>query len=287
MLIALRKLVFALLLPALLLSMARSRTPSPSLWVYDFELGLGPAGNVDHLASLGFEGVVTRVAFPSDLPKLREYARRVAKTSGFGLLAYVNYDFTNPSSPQVWRDALPILARLDGPLWVIVRNAPKPEDLHALLTQMATEAQVAGVEVILYPHWNTDIESAAEASTLIRRLAHPNLSNSIHTCHEIRGGNQNTLPAVVAAHARDSSLVTLAGADPNAYAGPFVPGIGWDDAIKPLDKGNFTLLPFLQALHDSHYDGPVILHTFGITNDPGHLQRSLRKYDDYLQQLAP
>ena len=87
------------------------RQGQPSLWVYDFNLGMGPVGNVEHVESLGFDGIVTRVGVPADLVKLRAYARHVDTIADFDLLAFVNYDFDNPSSPQVWRDALPILAK--------------------------------------------------------------------------------------------------------------------------------------------------------------------------------
>lgn len=259
----------------------------PSLLVYDFNLHLGPVGNVDYVKSLGFEGLVTSVQVPADLAKLSQYAGYVETVPGFDLLAFVNYDFTDPASSQVWRDALPVLASVEAPLWVILKGAPSTPALAQLLAQMATESEAAGVQTVIYPHWNTDIESAAEASALISAIGHPNLKNSLHTCHEIRAGNQYTLDAVVAKHAQDSALVTIAGAEADAYAGPYDPLIGWSDAIMPLDKGHFSLLPFLQELHDSGYDGPVILHTFGIAENRGHLQASLGKYAEYLDQVTP
>ena len=224
---------------------------------------------------------------PSDLHELSQYAEHVATLPGFDLLAYVNYDFDNPSSPQVWRDALPILAEVDAPLWVIVSGAPSEAAVRALLFQMAVESEAAGVETVVYPHWGTDIESAAEAAVLIAQLGHPNLRSSLHTCHEIRAGNQPVLDAVAAQYADGSTLVTIAGAEPNAYAGPFDPLVDWSDAIMPLNEGGFSLLPFLQELHGAGYGGPVVLHTFGITDDPGHLKHSLRKYSDYLGQVTP
>lgn len=274
-------------LPVLLLVGAAAPLARPSLLVYDFNLNLGPVGNVDHVQSLGFDGLVTSVGVPTDLLKLSDYARYVSTIAGFELLAFVPYDFTNPASPQVWRDALPILARVHAPLWVLVRAAPSTAAVRQLLAQMATESQAVGVQTVLYPHWDTDIESAAEASALIREIGHPNLKSSLHTCHEIRSGNQYTLGTVVTNHIAACTLVTIAGADANAYAGPFTPLVDWSDAIKPLDEGAFSLLPFLQELHDSGYDGPVILHTWGITGNPGHLQRSLGKYTEYFDQITP
>jgi hypothetical protein len=277
----------SIVISVLLLIGAADPQARPSLLVYDFNLNMGPVGNVDHVESLGFDGLVTRVEVPADLIKLRQYAGHVDTIGGFDLLAFVSYDFTNPASPQVWRDALPILASVKSPLWVIVREAPSAAAVRQLLAQMATESQAAGVQTVIYPHWNTDIESAAEASALIREIGHPNLKNSLHTCHEIRSGNQYSLEKVVSRHAEFSALVTIAGADANAYAGPFTPLVDWSDAIKPLNKGAFSLLPFFQKLRDSGYDGPVILHTFGITGNSGHLQRSLLKYTEYIGQVWP
>ncbi len=253
------------------------------LLVYDFDLGPVPASNVDHVRNLGFDGLVTRCGVASDIPKLSSYASHVASLRGFQMLAYVNYDFTNPDSPTVWRDALPILATLDAPLWVIIKNAPSTADVDDLLLRMARESALYGIPLVIYPHWNTNIESAAEAAIRIAQVGHSNIYNSLHTCHEIRSGNQYSLTTVVGSHVQNTRLVTIAGADSNAYAG--APPHTWDDAIRPLDRGGFDLTPFLRALKNAHYDGPVILHTWGLANDQGHLGRSILEYERYRSQL--
>lgn len=70
------------------------------------------------------------------------------------------------------------------------------------------------------------------------------------------------------------------------FAGPHpAGGLPWDDAIKALDRGHFSLQPFLQALEDAGHNGPVILHTFEITGDVDHLQRSIQAYDRYRDNL--
>jgi len=259
--------------------------PDPALLVYDFELGMTPAENVEHVRSLGFRGIVTRVRKPADVGKLAAYARHAASIDGFRVLAFVPYDFDDPASPKVWREALPILARVPAPLWVIVRNAPSELALRELLERMARDSWTHGIPTVLYPHWNTSIESAAHASALVRAVGNGNLWSSLHTCHEIRAGNQDALALVAHDHVAETALVTIAGADVDAYSGRPAPGVDWSDAIKPLDRGDFSLLPFLQALHDTGYDGPVILQTFGIVDDPGHLRRSLEAYADYTEQL--
>jgi hypothetical protein len=71
--------------------------------------------------------------------------------------------FTNPASSQGWPDALPILTSVQAPLWVILKGAPLGLAVPQLLAQMATESQAAGVQTVIYLHWGTDIESAAEA----------------------------------------------------------------------------------------------------------------------------
>lgn len=273
------------LLVGLLAGSPSAQAQAP-LMVYDFELTGTPAANADHVRALGFKGIVTRCNIAGDLPKLAAYVSHAATLQDFRVLAYVNYDFNDPNSAQVWPQALPLLARARAPLWVIVKNAPTPRDVRLLLLNMAQQSQAAGVRTVLYPHWNTNIENAAEAAAVMAQVGHPNLSNSLHTCHEIRSGNGGTIASVVAAHAAGSRLVTIAGADSDAYAGPH-PGtpVPWSDAIRPLDLGSYDLIPFLKALEDAGYNGPVILHTFGITNDPGHLSRSLEAYAKLLLNL--
>jgi len=247
-----------------------------SLVVYDFNLGAVPAHNCDYVKSLGFSGIVTSVSTQADLTTLQDYTQHVLTLNGFDLFALVYFDFNDPSSPGVWHGALPILAQTGAPLWVIVKNSPSTTTTRDLLLDMARWTSFYGLEAVVYPHWDTSIETAAEASALISMVGHPNLKNSLHTCHEIRAGNQYTLPAVAAAYAGESALVTIAGADANAYSG--APPHPWDDAIKPLNEGSFNLLPFLQALDNAGYDGPVILHTFGILNPPWHLKKSRAVY---------
>lgn len=250
------------------------------LLAYDFNLAGSPAANADHLKSLGFSGVVTRVRFHQDVDKLAAYVVHT-KTDPFRVLAFVPYNFNDPSSSDVWIEALPLLARADAPLWVIVRNAPSTNAVEQILLQMANESQSYGIPTVIYPHWDTNIDTAEEASALINTIGHPNLFNSLHSCHEIRAGNQYQLRGVVSSFVQESALVTIAGAEEQAYAGPFVSGIGWADAIMPLDEGDFSLDHFLRALHEACYQGPVILHTFGIQNNPGHLQRSIHRYEEY------
>ncbi len=254
-----------------------------ALLVYDFDLGPVPARNVERVKRLGFDGLVTRCSYASDIPKLAGYARHVGPFDGFQMLAYVNYNFNNPDSPRVWRAVLPILATLDAPLWVIVQNAPTMAEVDNLLLLMAQTSATYGVPMVIYPHWNTDIEDVAEAATRIAQIRHPNMFNSIHTCHEIRSGNQYAMNTVLADHLANTRLVTIAGSESNAYAGP--PPYTWDDAIMPLDRGGYDLTPILRALKRANYDGPVILHTWGLANEPKHLVRSIERYAEYLGNL--
>jgi sugar phosphate isomerase/epimerase len=254
-----------------------------SLVVYDFNLGMTPARNCDYVESIGFSGLVTSVETLADLTTLQDYTQHVLTLNGFDLFAYVSFNFNDPNSPAVWRGALPILAQTGAPLWVIVTSSPSITATRDLLRDMARWTSFYGIEAVIYPHWDTSIETAADASALITMVGHPNLKSSLHTCHEIRGGNQYTLPAVAAAYAGETALVTIAGADDNAYSGP--PPYPWDDAIKPLSEGSFDLLPFLQALNNAGYDGPVILHTFGITSPPWHRQESRAVYAELSANL--
>lgn len=282
----LAKTMRILALPLLLWLTATGARAQTALHVYDFNIDLGPKATLEHAHSLGFRGLATRVRNQAELTRLRRYARHAEGIGGFQLLPFVRYDFTSPGADALWRGALPILASTRAPLWVIFKDAPNKGAIRQVLREMARQTRELGLQTVIYPHWNTSVETAAEAATLIQQVGYPNLKNSIHTCHEIRGGNQYQMGTVVSDHADQTALVTIAGADDNAYVGPNQPGVTWADCIKPLDEGAYSLLPFLQAIHDSGYRGPVVLQTFGITNNPGHLERSIRRYDEYQKQVV-
>ncbi|MEZ6002980.1 MAG: TIM barrel protein [Planctomycetota bacterium] len=280
---------FAALALCLLLASSFAPQPAPApvpnveLMVYDFDLGPEPVSNVERMRLLGFTGLVTRCSVPSDLPKLAAYVRHVQSLTGFRMLAYTEYDYAIPATFGTWQAELPLLALADAPLWVIVRNAPSVPVLDALLWNMANTASAYGVPVVIYPHWDTDIESADEAAARIAQIGHPNLHLSLHTCHEIRSGHQYSLPAEVVQHVAATQLVTIAGAEDNAYSGP--PPVPWDDAIRALDRSDFDLLPFLRALDQNGYQGPIILHTWGLAWDRGHHARSISRYESLRKQL--
>ncbi len=101
---------------ALLLGAAGLHAQSPLL-VYDFNLDMEPADNVDSVKSLGFRGLVTRVKDAPDLFKLEAYARKVATLDDFELFPYMSYSFNNPASPDLWLQALPILASTGRSGW--------------------------------------------------------------------------------------------------------------------------------------------------------------------------
>jgi len=75
---------------------------------------------------------------------------------------------------------------------------------------------------------------------------------------------------------RDVSLVSISGTDDVIN---FNPKKGdWSDAIRPLDEGDKYVTPFLMLLKQHNYQGPILLHTFGIRDNPKHLQRSLKHF---------
>ncbi|MEZ5973423.1 MAG: hypothetical protein R3E96_00885 [Planctomycetota bacterium] len=60
----------------------------------------------------------------------------------------------------------------------------------------------------------------------------------------------------------------------------------WDDAIRALDRNDFDLLPFLRALDQNGYQGPIILHTWGLAWDRGHHARSISRYESLRKRLT-
>jgi hypothetical protein len=81
------------------------------------------------------------------------------------------------------------------------------------------------------------------------------------------------------------SLASISGAntimDENT-----IPGY-WDDAIKPLYKGDYDTSLFLKYLVQNGYKGPIALHTFGLKElISEHFSKSLNVWRKMCSGLA-
>jgi sugar phosphate isomerase/epimerase len=176
-------------------------------------------------------------------------------------------------------------------IWMVVdgpdkTNASKSKAV-AKLVRVAERCQIKGVQLVLYPHIGTVFETAEEALELydsLKRRGHPEVRISIHLCHELKAGNRDRIPSIVAKVAPYLALASISGADADTDEKG---RDDWASAIMPLDQGTYDPRLFLRALVENHYDGPMELHTYNLKaptdNDyDQHLEFSLATWKSWV-----
>jgi len=230
---------------------------------FDFKrLAAAEGEQIRLLRGMGYNGMTMPLGNSTQLALFDKYAA-VLQPNDFRFYAgYVGPTFTadNTALHAHLAQVLSRLKTVDGKLWLIVQNtALARSGVVAAIRAIADQSKAAGVELVLYPHDNTYIESAEEALVFIEELNHDNIFVSLHLCHEIRAGNGGRLDAVAMAIQPYLRLPSISGAN-IAYNDN---SANWSDSIQPLGQGDYDASKLVRALEGVGYDGPVILHTFG------------------------
>lgn len=243
--------------------------------VFDFNLrGATPAEQIHSLDGIGFDGITMPLNSPKDLVRLEGYQKAKPDLKLIAALLHLQAD--KPLPMEHLRLATRKAAAMNAKLWLIVGGA-KGDDgkILAVINQVSDLAAGLKVGVSLYPHDATAIETGEEALVYLKKSGRPNLTISLHQCHELRAGNLDRLDAVVTALGQHLDLVTICGSDRRTNDN----STDWSDAIKPLGEGDFDPRILLRVLRDHHFNGPIILHTFGLMNKPdSHYRSSFELY---------
>lgn len=268
---------FCLTLTACVCLLCSSELIAQDLYVYDYPYLMEGASMEQRLGALkkiGFKGVVANIGNSPETAK--KYSTYFVKERGeFKFPAAYTVVKSAKDMPKL-KKALPHLGKNKTALWIILRHNLPQVETDSFFRDMAGEGQKHGVPIVIYPHYRTLIETTAQAHEIMKRVDHPNLTISLHLCHLLRAGNEPKMGKIFDDHIRDVSLVSVSGT--NDVINFNSPKGDWSDAIKPLDEGDKYVVPFLKLLKKHSYKGPIMLHTFGIKNNPGHLQRSLKHY---------
>ena len=258
-------------------------TIAQGLYVYDYPYlmeGASMERRLDTLKAMGFNGVVAGIANnPEAAKRYSDYFAK--KKSGFQFPAAYTAIKSAKDAPMLKR-ALPYLGKNKTALWIIIRTNMSQKETDSFFLDMSKEGQKHGVPIVIYPHYRTVIETTAQAHAIMKRVNHPNLTISLHLCHLLRAGNEPKMGKIFHDYIRDVSLVSISGTDDVINFNP--PKGDWSDAIKPLDEGDSYVVPFLKLLKQHNYQGPILLHTFGIKNNPNHLQRSLKHFRAFMSE---
>ncbi len=262
-----------------------SALPGNEIGVFDFNLRGGSveaklASVLDH----GFDGLTVRLLVPQDLHTLDAYRKARPGLKVYAGFTPINFEKPEELPPEFLQGVLGRLSALRAKYWIIIYG-PKDNEaaILALIRRLADEAKKHGVEPCLYPHAGSVMESAEEALVLLKKADRPNLTLTVHLCHELRAGNGHRIEEVVRQAKPWLSLATISGADtamrPNTR--------DWSDAIKPLGEGDYDASRLLRVLAEVGYSGPIILHTFGLQKKPAtHYAESLARLRAMQTEIA-
>ncbi len=237
------------------------------------------ASQVALVEKLGYDGLMVGTwEDRAPWPKLRSYGQLPAVRAGqvkvMAILA--NLEVAKPATDAELQGLAEVSAELRAPLWVYVhggRMESAPVAV-AMLRRLADACRTKGGSLVLYPHEGCVYEGVEESVSILEALQRPGITTSFHLCHELKAGNAARLDEIIRRHVARLSLVSLSGADTKRFALP-----GWDGAILPLDQGDYDITPVVRSLQSAGYDGPVLIHTFGLKSPPEeHLAGSLRRW---------
>ena len=263
---------------------------------FDFaRLGADEASQISELKSIGYDGLVLNLTNPKELKTLEQY-QAVASNDPFEVYAaYVAIDFSKDLDAQnAYLDKVTkALKKSDAKLWVILRvrggKTVEREQIVDFLRSAADRSKAGGVELVIYPHWSGGdplniclIETAEDAIPYLEEIGSDNLFVSLHLCHEIKRGNGHRLNEVAAKIKPWLRLPSINGADIDAVNEV----AGWKRGIQPLTMGDYDSSQLLDALKSVDYEGPVILHTWGLQKSAAdHHHTSFKRFQEMLEEL--
>lgn len=246
-----------------------------------------PASNQVALAmSSGYDGLMASMTRTNPLARLREFAAVPAVRDGqfkiYSILWQVRFD--QPLDEKFLKEFATVAHELHAAIWCNVVGPPgEREQTVKLLQAVASQCAAAGVQLVLYPHYECTFENAEESLEVWNLMRRPEVKLSIHLCHELKTGNSNRLDEVIAKVAPHLVLASLNGVDTSV---PFSVK-GWDTMILPLDKGDYDVRPYVVSLARHGYTGPMLLHNFGFKTPPAaYLPASMKRWREISAEVA-
>jgi len=245
---------------------------------------------VDLVMSNGYDGLMASLPGKTPLVRLREFADVSAVREGrFRIYAVLwQNQIAKPLDERFLTEFLGVATELNAAIWCNIVGPPgERTNTIARLQLIADLCQAAGVQLVLYPHYDCTFETAEQALEIWQKMNRPAVKISIHLCHELKANNQNRLDEIISKVAPHLALASLNGVDTSVAFSVK----GWDTMIIPLDQGDYDVRPYLAALIRHGYKGPILLHNFGFKTPPEeYLPGSMRRWReisaDVVKQIA-
>ena len=267
------------------------KTASP-FGIFNFNLDRlaeGEAGHIDALKSIGYTGLVVTLRTDSDIEKLARYEAAIGdgpfKIYGGYFIVQFRKDLEEQNAHI--DKAIRSLARSKGKLCLVLNGKDAPLKVVVdFLRSAAERCKAAGIELVIFPHVGDHyvVKSAEDALPYIEEIQSDNIFITIHLAYEVAAGHGDRVDEVVAKLKPWIRLPSVNGVDADLANGPkrIKPGVH----IKPLVQGDYEVSQFLEALRSVDYNGPVILHSWGLQDAPvDHYETSFNKYQEMAAAL--
>lgn len=244
---------------------------------------LPPSEQINLLKKHGYDGVTLRMAKAEHVAQYLEFAEIVDKTEDFKIYSvFVRYNFADSEVDRNrWKEVVDLIADKDIDLWFIFGKPETGIDddhVEGILRNVVNYSADKNVPVTLYPHSWCYFYTAEQSLPMVKKINHPNLKLAVHTYHELKAGNTGRLAEVVFNVKDYISFVTIAGA---SKVTDMTSRKSMDaTTIQPLEDGEYDFGPFLKALKDANFKGPVGYINFKFNKAPDdYLPKSLAEWN--------
>ncbi len=262
---------------------------------HDFaRIGADEASQISELQSIGYSGFAMNVSNKRNFERLKRYQEAIGDDPFKVYACSVVVDFAKDLATQNAHldNVIQSLKKSNAKLWVILRvrggQKVEREQIVEFLHSATERTKAAGVELVIFPHWSANplnvslIQSAEEALPYVEEIGSDNLFISLHLSHEIKAGNGERLNEVAAKVKPWLRLPSINGADVDAVNEKE----GWDRGIQPLTMGDYDSSKLLKALKSVGYEGPILLHTFGLQEAAAdHHHTSFKRFQEMVDAL--
>ena len=244
---------------------------------------LPPATQIKLLKDNGYDGITLRMAKAEHVQQYKEFAEIIDKTDDFKIYSvFVRYNFDDaPEDQNRWKTVVDLIQDKGIDLWFIFGKpieGVNDEQVEGILRNVVNYSASKNVHVTLYPHSWCYFYSAEQSLPMVKKINHPNLKLAIHTCHELKAGNEGRLDEVVYNVQDYLSFITIAGA---SKVTDMTSKRSMDKTtIQPLEDSAYDFAPFLKALKKVNFKGPVGYINFKFEKNPkDYLPKSLEEWN--------
>lgn len=177
------------------------------------------------------------------------------------------------------KEVLPLLKGRGTQIALLI-DGGKPSDASLdgvavdAIREIAAAAEPVGVEVVLYPHANSWLETVEDAVRVARKVERKNVGAMFNLCHWMKTGPNRDYRPVLEQAMPYLRAVSISGAGVSGEK-----QVWTQDYILPLDQGTFDMGAFLKTLSALGYKGAIGLQCYGIGGDAReHLERSIKAW---------